>query len=377
MSGSDSSTGVASTDHAPGLWPVLLFTWLTSFGTAVGWNGIFYVTQHEYGFSAGRNLVLGILLGASYALAAWFASPLTRLLRRLAGPGRFLSSRCVLGILLVLAAGSALLPVLVRAEWGIWACGLIYNPLAGLIWPVVESYVSSGRRGRALNRATGRFNYAWASALIVGMWAMVPLIEDYARWVIGGLAVIHVLTLPLLLFFGREPMGHGDPAHEYGAGERERLRRLLLMFRVSLVSSYALLAALGPLLPFLMGGVGIGIAWKPAVASSWMVMRLGAMIVMGNWAGWHGRGVVALVAFACMLVGFIGALTASGAFALIGALAMLGLGVGIVYSAAIYYALEVGSTEVDAGGKHEAFIGVGYTVGPIGTLALERAFGVS
>ncbi len=363
---------VVARGGGPALWPVLLFTWLTSFGTAVGWNGIFYVTVHDYDFSTRRNLVFGVLMGATYALAAWYAAPLTRLLRRAAGGGRFLSSRSVLGVLLVLSAGSAMIPVVVRAEWGIWAAGLTYNPLAGLIWPVVESYVSSGRRGKALNKAAGRFNFAWASALIVGMWAMVPLIEDYPRWVIGGLGVIHLLTLPILLLIAREPMGHGDSAHEHGAEERARLQKLLRVFRVSLVSSYTLLAALGPMLPFLMSEVGIDVRWKPAVASAWMVMRVGVMMVMEWWSGWHGRGVVAVVAFVCMLIGFVGALMVSSVLGLIVALMVLGVGVGIVYSSAIYYALEVGSTEVDAGGKHEAFIGLGYTIGPMGSLGLER-----
>ena len=43
---------------------------------------------------------------------------------------------------------------------------------------------------------------------------------------------------------------------------------------------------------------------------------------------------------------------------------MLGAGLGIVYYAALYYAMAVGRAEVDAGGTHEALIGAGYTVGP-------------
>jgi hypothetical protein len=46
-----------------------------------------------------------------------------------------------------------------------------------------------------------------------------------------------------------------------------------------------------------------------------------------------------------------------------------------VYSGAIYYAMEVGQSEVEAGGKHEALIGTGYTVGP-GVL-LIASYGVS
>jgi hypothetical protein len=55
-------------------------------------------------------------------------------------------------------------------------------------------------------------------------------------------------------------------------------------------------------------------------------------------------------------------------------LAAFGLGMATVYCGAIYYALEVGHAQVDAGGTHEALIGVGYTVGPACGLAAASAF---
>ena len=53
--------------------------------------------------------------------------------------------------------------------------------------------------------------------------------------------------------------------------------------------------------------------------------------------------------------------------AILGLLAF-GVGVGGVYAAALYYAMAVGASEVDAGGKHEATIGAGYTIGPLAAL---------
>jgi hypothetical protein len=52
-------------------------------------------------------------------------------------------------------------------------------------------------------------------------------------------------------------------------------------------------------------------------------------------------------------------------------LAAFGMGMATIYTGALYYAMEVGQSEVEAGGKHEALIGVGYTGGPTcGLLAL-------
>src|SRR5690606_33164679 len=50
-------------------------------------------------------------------------------------------------------------------------------------------------------------------------------------------------------------------------------------------------------------------------------------------------------------------------------LALFGFGLGGVYTGALYYVMEVGASEVEAGGTHEALIGGGYTLGPLIGLA--------
>jgi hypothetical protein len=49
-------------------------------------------------------------------------------------------------------------------------------------------------------------------------------------------------------------------------------------------------------------------------------------------------------------------------------LVAFGAGLALIYVAALYYAMHVGGggqNSVDEGGKHEALIGAGYTVGPL------------
>jgi len=243
--------------------------------------------------------------------------------------------------------------------------------------PFVQELVPAPiRRGRDLGRAAGRFNLAWASALIVGMWAMAPLMEDHALWVIGGLAPLHVLSLVLLRWFTRDPGAHGSAAHPHPPEEAARFRRLLHLFRACLTGSYVLHAAVTPMLPEIMERLGVGVTWRTALASVWMITRLGSFATMERWSGWHGDARVAAWAVGCMLVGFFGVLLAPSAMFLGIALGVLGVGIGMVYAGAIYYALEVGSTEVDAGGRHEAMIGLGYTLGPLGSLMLLSLMGL-
>ncbi|MBY0262079.1 MAG: hypothetical protein K2Q20_07025, partial [Phycisphaerales bacterium] len=60
--------------------------------------------------------------------------------------------------------------------------------------------------------------------------------------------------------------------------------------------------------------------------------------------------------------------------ALIAGLLGFGIGMGVIYCAALYYVMEVSHSGVDAGGMHEAAIGTGYAVGPLlGLLAAGLA----
>jgi hypothetical protein len=59
---------------------------------------------------------------------------------------------------------------------------------------------------------------------------------------------------------------------------------------------------------------------------------------------------------------------------LVAGLGLFGIGMGTIYCSALYYAMSVGKAEVDAGGKHEALIGLGYGAGPIcGLVAIAAA----
>lgn len=355
------------------LWPVLALAWLGSFGTAVAWAGIFFITEEALDYSKQQNLALGAVLGLVYAFAALFAGPITKALASTRRVGRArpngpapttLSPRAVLAMVMVAAALVALVPVIWRTEWSIWFFGLAYTPLTGLLWPSVEQYVSSGRRGHDLNKAAGAFNLAWASAILVAMWCMVPLLDNNPRWIIGALAALHLACLVLLRWFNPEPHAHGEAAHDHDPQQDALFRRLLRVARAALFLSYLLHASLMPIIPQLMGELGIAVAAKPALASVWMTTRLAAFASMQRWRAWHGRRAVIGIGLAIMIAGYVACLVAPSALVLGLALALFGVGVGMVYAAAIYYALEVGSSDVDAGAKHEAMIGFGYATGP-------------
>ena len=353
------------------LWAVLTLAWAASFGTAVAWAGIFFVTTHDLGYDETDNLGLAAVLGFVYAFAALFARPLAGGLARAMGPRA--SARGVLALIMIVGGALALVPVLWRGEWSVWVFGLAYTPLTGLLWPAVEQYVSSGRRGADLNRAAGAFNLAWASAIFVAMWCMVPLIEHHPRWIIGALAPLHLLCLVPLVRFNPEPHAHGQPAHDHDPEQDALYRRLLRLARGMLVLSYVLHASLMPVIPQLMERLEIRESAQPALASVWMATRLGAFATMQRARAWHGKRAIIALGCVLMLIAYVGCIGAPSALVLGVALALFGIGVGMIYSAAIYYALEIGSSDMDAGAKHEAMIGFGYGSGPLIAM-MVRAF---
>lgn len=350
---------------------VLALTFLASIGAAVTWNGIYYVAKDLYGYGAVENLRMAAVLGLAYAVAAFFASRITRGVTRLVGrlTGTPPCTRTLLIANLILSAATSLIPIVVPTEAGIWIFGLVSVPLLGLFWPSVETYVSSGQRGRNLNRATGYWNVCWAIAMLPGMWALGPVRAANPALVIPLLAPLMLMAMVVALTFPREPGAHGEAAHEHTPEQAELFRRLLRRFRICLVASYLLSSALAPIVPQIVDKLAVPIAWQTPLQSVWMVSRLATFIAMGAWQGWHGKQGWSFVAGGLLITGFALAFGASGASGTAVQLAIglmvMGVGLGITYSAAIYYALEVGSTDVDAGGRHEAAIGLGYTLGPM------------
>src|SRR5262249_27165046 len=129
--------GVKQAARPTPIWACQVFSFVNSIGTAVMTNGIYFVTQHGYGFSRGHNYVLGVLLGVTYIIGALGIGPA---LRWLEVRWRGLSTRAVLiGLMLVMGALCLIPWMAMRAEetreWPVWVMILLYSPLTGVLWP--------------------------------------------------------------------------------------------------------------------------------------------------------------------------------------------------------------------------------------------------
>ncbi len=325
------------------------------------WNGIPFITEKDYAFGEARNLLLYLCVGTVYIASALTAGVVQRSL------DRWWSPRTILAVVLCAQALICLLPAVARGEWVIWTITVVFSATSALLWPIVESYLSAGRHGNAMRTAMGWWNVAWMGAVAVPLWLMAPLMNTSPRWAIVGLGVFLLLAACALRWFRTHPAVHNvELSQQHTTDEYPHLLRSA---RITLALSYVLLAALSPLLPFLLSRLEILDTWQTPSAATWMLARVAVVAVMWKITFWHGRWGTLLLGGAVLILGFILIITAHTLPVLLLGLTLLGGAMGIVYYAALYYAMSVGAAAVDAGGRHEALIGLGYAMGPAAGLA--------
>jgi hypothetical protein len=335
---------------------VLALTFVCSMGTGVFWHAVPFIAKHTYDFAQARNLLLSLAMGGVYTIGAFTAGRLTRWIEHR------LSARGVLRVSVTTLSVVCLAPLLVRDEWALWLAALGGTYVTSLIWPVIESYVTAGRHGASMRSALGWFNLTWAPAVAVPMFAMAPILGTHGQWAIGGFASIGLLGLVALRWFAAQP-GHHDRAVADTHVGAEYLS-LLHSARVLLPLSYVLNAAMNPILPYRFETLGVDVWWETPAAATWIVVRVVVFAVMWRLPFWHGRWGTLLLGAVAMTAGFGLIVTGPTIAWVLTGLACLGVGLGVVYYAALYYAMAVGHAQVEAGGTHEALIGAGYTVGP-------------
>ena len=349
---------------------VLGVTFLASIGTGVVWNGVPFIAKHDYGFTKAMTLSLYVVLGAMYVVGAMSTGRVLRWIDRWVKP------RAALAIILVLEAVVCVGLYFVRETWMLWVVACSISVLSSWLWPIIESYLTAGRHGQQMRSAIGWWNMSWTGATALALVLMMPMMREVPsvihlgereiamepRMAIVILGALHAVALLPLMWFGRMPGAHDESMHLESIQREYPL--LLRAARMLLPLSYVLNSAMSPLLPYLFERVQLGQQWETPAASTWMWVRIIAMVAMWQLGFWHGRWGTLLLGGLAMTIGFGIAVTGVSLPLMIVGLAIFGVGMGIVYYAALYYAMAVGRAEVDAGGTHEALIGLGYTVGP-------------
>lgn len=354
------SHAIASTGQPDARTPlsaVCALTFLCSIGTGVVWAGIPFIAKHDYDMSKRSILALFLTLGATYVIGALSAG------RGLRFVEARLSHRAVLTLILLVCTLASVALGLSDQVWLLWVVAVVINVVTSWLWPIVESYVTAGKHGQAMRNALGAWNITWTSAVVFSLFAMSPFVESHARWTLVGTSVAYVFALISLLAFSPRPGAHGE-AGDDDTHDRRDYPHLLKSCRALLLTSYVLNSAMSPLLPFLIARLAVMPDYATPIAATWTVARVIVVTVMWKAGFWHGRWGTLLVGGVAMALGFCMIIASFTVPMLFAGLAIIGIGMAIVYYATLYYTMTVGASEVDASGGFEALIGLGYTAGP-------------
>jgi len=339
---------------------LLVIAFVESFAAVMVQRGVYFFSRTVLGFSDGANLSLALVFGISYVVGALLSH------RTCIAVGE----RRVLLVLLVAQAavhtGMALRPAWATVFAGLAAIGA----LNGMKWPVIESYVSAGQAAAPAARSVGRFNISWAVAVPLALAATGPVLHAWpaALFLIPG--AVNLGTFALARALPQRPEYLlADHPHRLQPVQLGQFRSLMISARWLLLLNYAAMWILAALLPGIMGRLGFRVSFAAGLSSLVDVARLLAFVWLNYWTGWHGRAAPLVLAIAALPAGFFLVLLGQTAAAVFIGQALFGLAAGMIYYAALYYALVVKNASVDAGGGHEGLIGLGFAIGPAAGLA--------
>jgi MFS family permease len=335
---------------------IIANVFFASFGATLLQRGSYFFTHQVLGFSQAQNLWLALLVGISYIVGASASHPLA---------ARFGERRSLLSVLLGLVS---VLLLITRYS----ASALLVTALAGIallqgmMWPIFESYISAGETPRSLGRVLARYNIGWALATAPALAVAGPLIASGSpRHLFALGALLYSLVWLSCRAFPAQPahLALGD-AERPDPSVLELYRALLRAARFAMLGSYTLLYVLAPLMPEIMKNLGFGTAAAARASSLLDVARLSSFVGLIAYRGWHGKKLPIALAIAALPFGFALVLFGPGISSVVSGELLFGAAAGFLYTAALYYAQVVQNASVDAGGGHEALIGLGYALGP-------------
>jgi len=326
---------------------------------------IFFYMQDRFHWQAAQNFRLATAQGVVYIFGALSAGKLAARFSR----ERWLIIAYALLMFIDLAAG------LVASEMLVVALMLVHQLVIGATWPALESLCIAGADPHAMSRRVGVYNIVWsaAGAAAVALGGTIIKYFGPGYFLVG--AAMQLGAVILMLLYGHDYFIETQ-AHEEPPPELQRRRVLALwLSRVAMPATYVVVYGLAATMPDLPTLQHLGTAGRTAVSSAWLVGRVIAFMLFGATVFWHTRPRLMLIASILMVPAFIGivvrpselfgaAVTSWDLPMMIAWQLALGLLIGAIYSASLYFGMVLSQGSTEHGGYHEALIGLGSVLGP-------------
>lgn len=350
-----------------------LLTALNTLACSYFGNYVFFLLQQQHGFGNRENLLTCALHGLIYVPAAWFG-------------GRFAERRGLttslkigfVGMAVVLFVGGflpSLAGVLITlAGWTIAMC---------FTWPALEAFATHGESDEGTKRMVGVYNLTWSSCAGLMYFAGGSLYEWLGArslfWIPAG-----ILAGQFLLTLWLEKLPHSPapspapaaPHHPEDAAFHQPVPPATFLKMAWLANPFAYIAihSFLAVVPGRSAELGLTVAQSGWFWSVWFLARLGTFFLLWQWGGWHYRFRWMLAAFIALIGAYVVLLLGKSFGVLLAAQVVFGLATGLLYYASLFYSMDVGETQGEHGGIHEAAIGIGICLGPaVGAGALWLA----
>jgi len=330
---------------------------LASHASALLSLGIFFYMHRRFGWNSLQNLALSTSQGFFYVVGALSSHRLSALM------GRRRLMRATQGLLSPLV----LLAACWANQWLIVAVLLLYTLLSAVQWPALESLICSGADAHELSRRISLYNCLWAAVGAATLAVSGAIIEYFPRGLFLLAVTAHAISAALLW------RSLGDtrefPAAPPAPEPRLLAQRTLAMrlSRVALPATYAMMYALMAILPSLPVLHTMPPQWRTAAASVWMLSRFLTFALLGVTIWWHTRPRILPAAALILLLAFLGVVVPSPRLPLLTMILCqiaLGVTMGLIYAASLYFGMVLSEGSTEHGGYHEALIGLGSILGP-------------
>lgn len=249
---------------------------------------------------------------------------------------------------------------LAPALWVMVVLQMISGLAMGVFWAPLEGTVSRLSPPGRVRANMGWYNLSWSAGMTIGYLGFGHIQRWGLAFHFGGLTAF---TAALLLFFLKAPDASAHDADNHAAtrprSTDSRRRFFLMTSWLGILVAYVCVGAARQLFPKLARELHIGDEVIGYVYAAGLLTQTFVMAAMGRFHGWHHRK-------QAVLWGGIGLFTAAILVALGSRWPMfaaghilLGAAMAVVYSASLYYSMEVPAEAHRNTSVHESLIGVG------------------
>ena len=274
-------------------------------------------------------------------------------------------SRAVLARLACVGAFAACaLTVAVRSLNQLYLVVPLLGISGSIFWPSVQGALGAEAGPSRVEKVIGWFNVSWSIGKAIGFAVAGLLVAKYgnstALWIAAASAV------PILLLYPGDKVVRWDGPHEHGTEDRGAFRTIgyvanFLAFGIGGVFQSQFIKYLEPMVADeerrkLYFGIFLGVLYGTQTL---------LFVVLQRGAAWTYRRSLLYGAQVLCGAAAVGVTVLHGQAALLGAAAMVGVGLGFANASSIYYSLHGPADHGKYAGLHEAVLGTGSFLVPL------------